>query len=228
MASRVKIFWDETAIKLESADPRSPAARGMRMLADETVTEMKRRAPVYTGPPRRGPTAEHPRQPPPRASGTLRSSIRAFRQPSGNYLIGPTDQVAPGVFLGPMIEKGTRPHLIRSHGPWPLYSTTTGRRYGHPETRQRRDTRGRFTSGRVVANWVVHHPGTRPHPFIRLAAEAMNGRSVHVLGHRKMLPGLPGYCRAHRRASARTRIPRRRRRRHPRTPRGDPRARPQP
>lgn len=176
----IRITWDESAIKLSTQSRDSPIGRAMATLASETVAEMKRRAPVYKGPPRRGPTAGHPRQPPPRPSGTLRSSIRAFRQPDGNYLIGPTDQVAPGVFLGALIEKGTRPHIIRSKGPWPLYSTTTGRRYGRPETRQRRDARGRFATGRDITNWVVHHPGHSPRPFIKPAAEAMNGKRVHA------------------------------------------------
>jgi hypothetical protein len=176
----IAIRWDNAAIKLSTENPSGPVGRAMRQLADKAVTEMKRRAPVYSGPPRIGPTPGHPRQGPPRRSGTLRSSIRAFRQPAGNYLIGPTDQVAPGVFLGPMIESGTRPHPIDSHGPWPLYSTATGRRYGRPVYRQGRDVRGRYTSGRVLDHWHVNHPGTRPHPFIRPAAEALNGTRIVI------------------------------------------------
>lgn len=172
----IAIHWDNTAIRLSAANPSSPVGRAMRTLADETVREMKRLAPVYTGPPRIGPTPGHPRQVA-RRSGTLRSSIRAFRQPDGNYLIGPTDMVG-GQFLGPLIEKGTRPHDITSKGPWPLYSTATRRVYGHPETRQARDVRGRFASGRVLVRWRVHHPGTAPHPFIRPAAASLNGRRI--------------------------------------------------
>ena len=152
MASNVKIVWDDAAIKLESASPRGPAARGMRMLADQTVLEMKKRCPV----------APHDRPPsrrwPGRQSGTLRSSIRAIRKPDGDYLIGPTDQVGPGQYLGPLIERGTRPHPIDAHGPWSLHNALTGQYFG-PH---------------------VDHPGTHPQPFIRPAAEAMNGRTVHV------------------------------------------------
>jgi hypothetical protein len=154
--SLVRIVWDDAAVKLGCEQPAGAPARGMRLLADACVLEMKQRCPVYSGPPR-GPVAGHPRQTA-RRSGTLRSSIKALRQRDGSYLIGPTDEVAPGVFLGPMIEQGTPPHVITSHGPWSLYSAATGQYFGP----------------------VVHHPGTRPQPFIKPAAEAMNGKRVYV------------------------------------------------
>lgn len=175
--SQVRIVWDDAAIRLDTARPGSAADRGMRQLADMAVQEIKRRLPVYTGPPRPGPTAQHPRQHA-RRSGTLRSSVRSFRQNDGSYLIFPTDQVAPGVFLGALLERGTRPHRITSSGPWSLYSGATRRYYGR----------------------TVMHPGTRPRPAIREAAAAMNGRRVIVrLGrrHRNMLPRLPPDCLAH-------------------------------
>ena len=152
----VSSSWDDAAIRESAENPAGDVGRAMRTLADETVRIMKSLAPVYSGPPR-GPVPGHPRQIA-RRSGTLRSSIQHFRQPGGNYLIGPVDQVAPGVFLGPMIERGTRPHTITSHGRWPLYSAAAGRAYGP----------------------VVHHPGTAPHPFIARAAEMMNGRTITI------------------------------------------------
>lgn len=45
------------------------------------------------------------------------------------------------------IEYPTRPHIIRSHGPWPLRNRETGQVFGP----------------------VVHHPGTRAQPFMRPA-----------------------------------------------------------
>lgn len=154
--AQIRVMWDDAAIRLDTQRPGGPVDRAMSRLADEAVTVMKQLAPVYSGP-QRGPRPGHPRQAA-RRSGTLRASIRKFRQADGSYLIGPTDQVAPGVFLGVLIESGTRPHAIRSTGPWPLYNAATGQAFGR----------------------AVRHPGTRPRPFIRPAARALNGRTLRI------------------------------------------------
>lgn len=170
--AKVQVVWDDAAIRLSAANPHGEIGQAMRTLADETVRLMKAEAPVYTGPPRTGPTLEHPRQVA-RRSGTLRSSIRHFKQPNGNYLIGPVDQAAAGVFLGPLIEHGTPRHRIRSQGPWPLYSTATRQRYGRPVYA---GPPGR----KRLLYWEVNHPGTAPNPFIARAVRAMNGRTVRI------------------------------------------------
>lgn len=156
-ATEVHVTWDESAAKLWVELPDGPVDRAMRRLADGLVISMKAHAPVYTGPPRVGPTPEHPRQVA-RRSGTLRSSIRHFRLDDGSYLIGPTDEVAPGVLLGPLLEHGTPPHEIRSTGPWPLYSATTKSYFGHS----------------------VRHPGTQPRPFVAPAARELNGVTIRI------------------------------------------------
>jgi hypothetical protein len=150
------ITWDDAAIHASVVSPSGPVERGMRRIADRAVFEMKRRLPVYTGPPRTGPVPGHPRQIA-RRSGTLRSSVRAFRQGDGDWLIFPTDMVG-GQLLGPLIERGTPPHVIRSTGPWPLYSAPHARAFGR----------------------VVHHPGTRPQPFIDQTATALNGTRERI------------------------------------------------
>lgn len=166
-----RVVFDDAAIKLSIEDEHSEVGRAMGRLADSAVLTMKLLCPVS---PRdqAGPAPGHPRQVA-RRSGTLRSSIRKFRQPDGSYLVGPTDEIGPGQLLGPLIEKGTRPHVIRSQGPWPLYSTTTRQRYGRPvytgpPGRQR------------LLYWEVHHPGTRAQPFIRRTAEALNGTTIRT------------------------------------------------
>jgi len=45
------------------------------------------------------------------------------------------------------VELGTAPHVIRSHGPYPLRNPRTGQVFGP----------------------VVHHPGTKAQPFLRPA-----------------------------------------------------------
>ena len=152
----VTVIWDDAAIRMSTESEHNAIGRAMRRLADRAVLEQKRRCPVYSGPPRVGPVPGHPRQVA-RRSGTLRSSIRAMRQRDGSYLIGPTDLVG-GQLLGPMLEHGTRPHRIESHGRWPLYSAPYGRSFGR----------------------VVNHPGTAPHPFIDPTATAMSGTRIHL------------------------------------------------
>jgi hypothetical protein len=160
MAGDVRVVFDDAAIKLDCEKRGGAVDRGLSLLADACVLSMKFRAPVYSGPPR-GPRPGHPRQVA-RRSGTLRSSIRKFRQPDGSYLVGPTDMVGPPWgpprFLGTMIELGTPAHDITSRGPWPLHNAATGSTFGHS----------------------VHHPGTRPHPFIKPAAEDLNGRRIRI------------------------------------------------
>lgn len=84
-------------------------------------------------------------------SGNLRSSIHAFRQPNGDITIGPTADYAE------YVEFDTRPHIIESHGPWPL----------------------RTEWGRVLGR-IVHHPGTHGQHFIQRTADSMNGQTYHA------------------------------------------------
>jgi hypothetical protein len=133
----VHVIWDDAAVKLWSEDPLSDVGRAMDRLADGVVLSMKYHCPVSPVDSGR--------------SGTLRSSIMKFRQPNGDYFIGPTAKTDDGRFLGPMIESGTPPHIIESHGPWPLRNKRTGQVFGR----------------------IVHHPGTRPQPFIALSLEEL-------------------------------------------------------
>lgn len=52
-----------------------------------------------------------------------------------------------------VVELGSRPHLIWSHGPWSLHNHDTGQYFGR----------------------VVAHPGTLPQPFLRPALYAAGG-----------------------------------------------------
>jgi hypothetical protein len=165
------ITWDDAALSASVHAPSGPVARGLARIADLAVLQMKRRIPVYHGPPRIGPVPGHPRQIA-RRPGTLRSSVRKIRQNDGSYLIGPTDMVG-GQLLGPLIERGTPPHEIRSHGSWPLYSAPHGRTFGHPVYEGP-------PGNRRLVEWRVRHPGTRPQPFIDATATALNGTRERI------------------------------------------------
>jgi len=134
----VHVVWDDAAVKIFAESPDTVVGQAMDRLADGVVLSMKFRCPV-------SPVSSG-------RSGRLRSSIMKFRQADGSYLIGPTALTSDdgdGIPLGPLVENGTEPHIIRSKGPWPLRNAATGQVFGP----------------------VVHHPGTAPQPFIALAAQ---------------------------------------------------------
>jgi hypothetical protein len=80
-------------------------------------------------------------------TGDLRSTIRT--EHDGRALAGRVwcGNRAAGIDYWATVEYGSRPHIIRSHGPWPLRNRETGQVFGR----------------------VVHHPGTPEQPFMRPA-----------------------------------------------------------
>lgn len=168
MAADIRIVFDEAAIKMLPSEPGVQAE--LDKLAARAVVTMKRLCPVSpvypvyaqpvplgrsTGPVYGGAGERHkgvrrksgPDRPrrrlqgdlPLPASGTLRNSIRAFRESDESILVGPTAPYAE------YVEEDTRPHVIRSTGPWPLRNRRTGQVFGP----------------------VVNHPGTTGQHFIR-------------------------------------------------------------
>lgn len=134
--AEVRVQIDERAVRLLAHDPGVVAA--MDRATAELVSEIKRRAPVSPV------TSGH--------SGHLRSSVRAFREADGSIVIGPTASYAEYVI------SGTRPHLIRSHGPYSLHNAGTGQYFGP----------------------VVHHPGTAPDPFVEQAVREVAARRMQL------------------------------------------------
>jgi hypothetical protein len=158
-----RVVLDDAAIRLLVDAPSVRAA--MSRVSAELVREMKRRCPVSKQVPvyaiaaaraegrkhRRDRVANpvaHAGDFPLRPSGYLRSSIRAVQLGDGSILIGPHAKYAEYVV------RGTIPHEIVSHGPWPLRNRETGRVFG-PH---------------------VHHPGTRAVPFPYEAAQEVAHR----------------------------------------------------
>lgn len=85
-------------------------------------------------------------------TGRLRSSIRM--EPPRLFSLRPSVKIGSDVFYAPFVNDGTRPHIIR------------------PKNKQYL----RFTvGGRVVYAKVVHHPGTKPNPFLDRALREVAG-----------------------------------------------------
>lgn len=174
--AKVHIVWDDAAIAMLPVDPRVSAA--VDRLAARSVVTMKRlcpvspvypvyaqpvpagasRGPVYSGRglarPRGSSRSRYRRlgDLPLNVSGNLRRSIRSFRLSDGGAIIGPT------AWYAKYVNNATRPHEIRSHGPWPLRNRATGQVFGP----------------------VVHHPGTIGSHFIERTAATLNGTVMHA------------------------------------------------
>jgi hypothetical protein len=133
----VTVTWNSAAVASLSRDTSVVAL--MDRLSAFAVQAMKKHVPVSpVGPLHR--------------SGALRSTVHADRQPDGSVLIGPS------LDYGPYVNNGTRPHIIRSKGPWPLRNPETGQVFGQ----------------------VVHHPGTTAQPFVQQTADDINGIQVSL------------------------------------------------
>ena len=152
--AEIRITWDDAAIRADCASPSSAVGRALETLAGHLQSEMKRRCPV--SPEDRLESGQG--RWPARRTGTLRASIEKFRQPDGSWLVGPTDKLPDGTFLGILLERGTEPHSIDSLGDWPLRNPNTGQVFGDH----------------------VDHPGTRAQPFIAPAAESLQGYRVEA------------------------------------------------
>jgi hypothetical protein len=85
-------------------------------------------------------------------AGRLRDSIRARPTADGGWRVGPE------VSYGRWVNNGAKPHIIRSHGTWPLRNRETGQVFGP----------------------VVHHPGNRGRHFIEEAGLTLDGRDYHT------------------------------------------------
>lgn len=79
-------------------------------------------------------------------TGDLRSTIRKDHDGGMSGRVW-TGDLGAGIDYWATVEYGSRPHIIRSKGPWPLRNRETGQVFGR----------------------VVHHPGTPEQPYMRPA-----------------------------------------------------------
>lgn len=94
-----------------------------------------------------------------RPPGYARDRIGLFfgKDPRSPYIDVGTDATTPdGVSYPAILDAGSRPHIIESHGDYPLRNRKTGQVFGP----------------------VVHHPGTRPTYWCRSSILAIAGRTL--------------------------------------------------
>lgn len=93
-----------------------------------------------------------------RPPGYARSRLRRLgrgRDATGPFRDVGTDATTPdGTSYPAILEHGSKPHIIESHGPYPLRNRHTGQVFGR----------------------VVQHPGTRADPWARRSAQTIHGR----------------------------------------------------
>lgn len=86
-----------------------------------------------------------------------RIDVRPGRDGEGPYLDVGSDATTPdGVSYPAILDVGSRPHTIESHGDYPLRNAHTGQVFGP----------------------VVHHPGTKPTHWCRNSIMVIAGRTL--------------------------------------------------
>jgi hypothetical protein len=128
----MRVDLNSAAIRELLTSPAGPVAKRLIRDAQIVTKGAKRRCPV-------SPAGSGGNR-----SGHLRSSI------SWDLTVHPLQaDIGTDVDYGLYVEVGTKPHTIRSKGPWPLRNRRTGKVFGP----------------------VAHHPGTRAQPYLRPALD---------------------------------------------------------
>lgn len=144
MAVGGRIVWNDAELDRILESPDGPVGRRLQTFAEVVTQGAKRRAPV-------SPDGSHGRP-----SGYMRSRIgwRIFKDSRGLVAVVESPATTPEGFPYPLVvELGSAPHIIESHGDYPLRNRRTGQVFGKR----------------------VHHPGTSPQPYLRPALDDIRG-----------------------------------------------------
>jgi hypothetical protein len=142
VATGGRLQWDDRELDRLLNGRDGPVARDLQARGERGTQGAKRRCPV-------SPDGSHGRP-----SGYARSKIgwRLGRDDISLYVDVVSPALTPdGKPYGLFIEVGTDPHVIESHGPYPLRNRRTGQVFGRR----------------------VQHPGTEPQPYLRPALDDM-------------------------------------------------------
>jgi hypothetical protein len=143
VATGGRIVWNDPELSSVLNSPEGPVGRDLQRKAEVVTQGAKRRAPV-------SPDGSHGRP-----SGYMRAHIgwRITRDSDGLVAIVESPAATPEGFPYPLVvELGSAPHIIESHGDYPLRD-----KYGH------------------VFGKRVQHPGTDPQPYLRPALDDIRG-----------------------------------------------------
>ena len=103
-------------------------------------------------------------------SSEVRDSIKVAGSSKDGRIIAKVQTKGEGAYIAPWLEYGTRPHFI---------SVSDADRGGRSIKRLNKEVReGSLTIGGRFVGPVVHHPGARPHPFLRPALDTKEGEAV--------------------------------------------------
>jgi hypothetical protein len=134
----MRVDLNEAAIRDLLDSESGPVGRMLATKAQVVTQGAKRRCPVSPSG-----SGDHP-------SGWLRSSIGWDLGRDGEGLHA---DIGTDVDYALDVEFSTKPHIITSHGDYPLRNRKTGQVFGR----------------------VVHHPGTTAQPFLRPALDDLRG-----------------------------------------------------
>jgi hypothetical protein len=136
----VRVVWNRAAEERLLGTVTGPVGSVLRRAGEQVQQEAKRLCPV-------SPAGSGDNPP-----GHLRSSIALSM---GKDAGGLHADIGTDVEYALYVETGTRPHVIESHGDYPLRSKSTGQVFGRR----------------------VNHPGTTAQPYLRPALGAIRGNA---------------------------------------------------
>jgi len=116
-------------------------------------------------------------------SGQLRRAIGIGTRAEGGRLSAYVKLRGPGSYLGPFIEYGVSPHLIKiADEARPIRNTRRGPRPLGIGTINKMVARGSLVIGGNFVGPMVHHPGHAAKPFLRPALDQKAREAVNAMG----------------------------------------------
>lgn len=165
--SEVQRFLAALPGQLEAKLLRGAARAAATVVADDAKTRLGGRHAVVSGD----------------TKVLIADAIKVVTKNEPGRVIAKVQVKGPGAYVAPWLEYGTAPHFI---------SVDDAQREGRSVNRiNRLEKEGSLVIGGKFVGKTVHHPGARPHPFLRPAldtkrAEAIRAAQEHInarIGH---------------------------------------------
>lgn len=113
-------------------------------------------------------------------SQEVSDAIKVATSAKGGRIIAKVQVKGPGAYLAPWLEHGTAPHIIRASDA-AKQGMSIGRinRLDKAAAKDGRTGPGHalVINGRFVGD-IIHHPGARPHPFLRPALDTKEAQAI--------------------------------------------------